>query len=119
MKQFGHKRPSRSEAGEIVELIDCPAKAVTHNPAGFGFGPDSKRKLVVSLEAGDLVVVRPLRTARTYRIEARDLFRYLLQLEANRLNLERARDIKARKAERLAAQRQARAEKRLFKKEAA
>lgn len=114
MKEFGHKRPRRNAAGEIIDLIDCPAKAVTRNPCGFGFGPDSKRKLVVSLEAGDLVVVRPLRTARVYRIEARDLFHVLLRAEANRLNLERARDRKARKAERLARARQERAEKRLF-----
>lgn len=113
MKEFGHKRPRRNNQGEIIDLIDCPACAVTRNPCGFGFGPDSKRKLVVSLEAGDLVVLRPQRTARPYRIEARDLFRYLLHLEANRLNLERARDRKAKKAARLAAQRQARAEKRL------
>lgn len=117
MKEFGHKRPRRNPAGEIIDLIDCPARAVTRNPCGFGFGPDSKRKLIVSLEAGDLIVVRPHRTARPYRMEARDLFRYLLQLEANRLNLERARDRKARKAARLAAQRQARAEKRLLRKD--
>lgn len=116
MKQFGHQRPVRNAQGEIDRLIDCPARAVTRSECGFGFGPDSRRKLVISLEMGDLVCVRPLRTARVYRIAAKDLFHYLLRIEANRLTLEKARDRKAKKAERLARARQERAEKRLFAK---
>lgn len=116
MKQFGHQRIIRDEQGQMVELRDSPVKAVTIEPAGFGFGQDSKRRLVVSLEKEDLICVRPQRTARTYTIEAKELFRYLCRLEANRLTLERARERKAKKAERLARARQERAEKRLFQR---
>ena len=119
MKLFGHQRPIRDAAGEITAMCDSPAKAVTHNVCGGRFGADADRHLVVSLEAGDLVCVRPAGTRRVYRIEAKDLFFLLLRNEATRLTLERARDAKAKRATRLAAQRQARAEKRLFRKEAA
>lgn len=116
MKEFGHKRPVRNAAGEIERLIDCPARAVTHEVCGGQFGSDSERKLIVSLEAGDLVCVRPQRTKRVYRVSAKDLFHWLLRSEANRVNLEKARDRKAKKAERLARARQERAEKKLFSK---
>lgn len=116
MKTFGHKRAKRDESGEIVAMVDCPAQAVTREACGGSFGADSKRRLVVSLEAGDLVCVRPQRTKRVYRVAAKDLFHWLLRSEANLLALARARDVKARRAERLARQRQDRAEKRLFEK---
>lgn len=115
MKTFGHQRPVRDKHGEISGLIDCPARARTRDVCGALFGTDKDRRLIVSLEAGDLVCVRPERTTRVYRVAAKDLFHWLLRSEANRVNLERARDRKAKKAERLARQRQERAEKRLFK----
>jgi hypothetical protein len=102
VKEFGHKRPVRDGAGQIAGMVDCPAQARTKDMCGSRFGPDSERRLVVSLEAGDLVCVRPERTKREYKVVAKDLFFWLLRAEANRLNLERARDVKSRKAERLA-----------------
>lgn len=116
MKTFGHKRPRRDAQGNITALVDCPAQAVTREACGGSFGADSKRRLVVSLEAGDLVCVRPQRTNRVYRVAAKDLFHWLLRSEANLLALARARDMKAKRAARLARQRQERAEKRLVEK---
>jgi hypothetical protein len=116
VKSFGHKRPVRDELGEITGMMDCPAVARTVDVCGAHFGPDSERRLIVSLEAGDLVCVRPERTKRVYRVVAKDLFFWLLRAEANRVNLERARDVKARRAERLARARQERAERKLFNK---
>jgi hypothetical protein len=106
----------RDDKGEIVGMEDSPVRAVTREACGGQFGADSERRLIVSLEAGDLVCVRPAQTRRLYRIQAKDLFHYLLRCEANRMQLERARDKKTRKAERLAKQRQERAERRLFAK---
>lgn len=116
MRQFGHQRPVRDGKGEIVEMTDSPVCAVTKETLGGAFLADSDRKLVVSLEAGDLVCVRPSQTRRVYRVTAKDLFHWLLRNEANRLTLEKARDRKTKKAERLARQRQERAERRLFAK---
>lgn len=117
MKQFGHQRPMRNGSGEIESMVDSPARAVTRNALGGRFLADSKRRLIVSLEAGDLVCLRPTGTRRLYRIEAKDLFFHLMRCEANRVTLEKARDKKSKKAERRARQRQERAEKRLFQKE--
>lgn len=116
MKQFGHERPLRKSDGEIERMVDSPARAVTRDVLGAAFGLDKARRLVVSLERGDLVCLRPSGTRRVYRCEAKDLFHWLLRCEANRLTLERARDKKQRKAQRLANERQSRAEKRLFHK---
>jgi len=80
---------------------------VTRGTLNFRYGPDRDKHLVISLRDGDLITLKPLRTSRPY----------LLRCRANREVLERAREKKARKAERLAAMRQKRAEKRLFEKE--
>jgi hypothetical protein len=116
VKLFGHQRPVRDAQGQITGMIDSPAKAITRHTCGGMFGVDASRKLIVSLEAGDLVCLRPAGTRRVYRVEASDLFHWLLRTEANRVTLEKARERKAKKAERLAAQRQIRAEKKLFRK---
>lgn len=118
MKTFGHKRPVRNGQGEIVEFKDSPAQAITHEALGPFFLRDKDHKLIVSLEAGDLICCRPSGTRRVQRITARDLYRYLLHLEANRLTLEKARDRKARKAQHLADLRMKRAEKRLVRRDA-
>lgn len=116
MKTFGHQRLVRDAVGNVVDLADSPARAVTKDVCGSRFGADSERKLVVSLEAGDLITIRLQGTRRLYRAEAKDVLLWMIKSYANRLALERARDRKAKKAERLAARRQHRAEKRLFKK---
>lgn len=113
MKQFGHQRPVRSVAGEIVSMIDSPARARTRQPFNAPTQRDS-RHIVVSLEAGDLIVLRLSGTRKVWRISANDLLWILMRLEANRVTLERARERKAKKAERLASERQARAERKLF-----
>jgi len=90
---------------------------VTRGTLNFRYGPDRDKHLVISLRDGDLITLKPLRTSRPETISAFDLYNYLLRCRANREVLERAREKKARKAERLAAMRQKRAEKRLFEKE--
>lgn len=98
-----------------MRLIDSPARAVTRNECGGNFGGDSERRLVVSLDAGDLITVRPLGTRRTYRIEARDLFFHLLRIEANKVLLEKARERKAVRMARRQREQIRRTELRLFK----
>lgn len=91
-----------------------PVRRVTEDTLGHTFGSDWRRKLVVTLNAGDLISFRPHGTRREVSIMAADVFRYVLRCEANKAMLEKARARKERKATRLAAERQKRAEKRLF-----
>jgi len=60
-----------------------------------------------------MLELRPLGTRRPERIAVLDVYRLALRCRVNLLVLEKARARKAAKAERLASQRQARAEKRL------
>lgn len=114
MKTFGHQRPVRNSAGEIIGLVDCPSRAITHGALGSNYGPDEGRKLIVSLEAGDLICFRPAATRRTYRVVASDVFAWIIRSEANRIAREKALDKKNRRLARLAALRIKRNEKKLF-----
>lgn len=115
MKSFGHQRPVRNDDGEIVGSKLSPVKARTLEALGHNYGSDHDKRLIVSLDAADLITLRPERTARPVSITARDLYAHLLRLEAGRLTLAKAREAKARRASHLAAQRQARAERRLLR----
>lgn len=93
-------------------------RRVTEAELGHSFGSDWKRRLVVTLAAGDIVSFRPHGTRREVSASAADLFRYVIRCEANKALLEKARAKKERRALRLAAERQKRAEKRLFARDA-
>jgi hypothetical protein len=86
------------------------------------FGPDSGRRIIITIVPGqgtvpDMLVLRPFRTRRPESVSVIDVYRYALQCRANLEFLEKAREKKARKAARLASQRQERAERKLFGKE--
>jgi len=106
MRSFGHIRPDGKPS---------PPKARTVSNLGHSFGGDHKARLIVSLEAGDLIVLRPERTGRSVSITASDLYAYLLRCKANLAHLEKARERKEKKALRLARLRQQRAERNLLK----
>jgi len=108
LRTFGHKKPVRDEAGEIVGSKDAPVRVRTVDTLGGAFGPDRDKRLVVSLEDRDQIVMRPERTGRKLQASAVDVYRWLIGCEANRKVLERARAKKSKKAERLAAQREQR-----------
>ena len=113
MKEFGHQRPIRNREGEVIELKSSPARAVTREVLDGSFGLDRGRKIIVSLEAGDLIVLRAARTQRPYRLKAHDVYRWAIHCAANRAALEKARQRKARKAELRASQQIARADRKL------
>jgi hypothetical protein len=77
------------------------------------FGPDRGKRIVVTLHPDGRLELRPERSRRTETVHAIDVYRFAVSCRANRDNLERARTIKARKAQRLADERQRRAEKKL------
>lgn len=114
MKTFGHKRPRRDSAGNVIELKDSPAQAVTVSTLDSRFGCDRGKRLVVSLQAGDLIALRIARSSRSVSITAADLYFHCLKCQANLKTLQKARARKEAKAVRLAQLRQERAEKKLF-----
>jgi hypothetical protein len=115
MKSFGHKRPIRDESGAIIGQKESPVRAATVESLDGSFGPDRGRRLIVSLEGKELIVIRPFGTRRKSIATAKDVFRWMLQCEANKRLADRMREKKSAKATRLAAQRQARAEAKLRK----
>lgn len=89
-------------------------RRVTIGGLGKHHGLDKERPLVVSLIQGDLISIRPKgRRTGERQITAFDLYDHLLRCEANCAKMERLRQLKERKAQRLADERQRRAEKRL------
>lgn len=79
------------------------------------FGKERGRELVVSLADGDIIIFRAKGTRHQETLTAADAYRYAVRCRANKAALEKSREHKQRKHERLAALHQARAEKKLFK----
>ena len=98
-----------------MTTIEKPCRRLTRGALDGSHGPDRGRKLVASFVPGDLVEIRPQGTRRAEVISLFDIYRLSLRMRANAEHLQKARAKKERKALRLAAQRQIRAEKRLFK----
>ena len=99
-------------------MVSSPVKRVSIEPLDGSFGPDRGRRIVVSFVPGkegvaDLLQFRPLGTRRPESIAVIDAYRFALRCRVTRGQLEKARARKEAKSRRLAAQRQARAEKRL------
>lgn len=113
MKTFGHMRPVRDKDGQIIDSKPSPVKVRTLDGLSGNFGSDRNKRLVFTMKAGDLIEIRPERTARAVNIKAQDLYGYCLRCAANLETLAKARERKAKKAQRLANLRQERAEKRL------
>lgn len=95
MRTFGHKRPVRDKAGNITGQKDSPVKAVTIDPLGGAFGADKKRRLVVTLAAGDTIRLKPHGTRREVSVLASDVFRYAIMCIANGARMAKLRDRKA------------------------
>ncbi len=55
---------------------------VTNGALGFNHGPDRGRPLVVSLEAGDLIVFRPKGTRQRMTLSAFDGYNYAVRCAA-------------------------------------
>jgi hypothetical protein len=81
----------------------------------YGYCAERRRKrLVVTLEPGDIIRIREQNRRENYTARLWDVYVWMIRCAANVKQLERARRRKTVRAERLARQRQARAEKRLF-----
>jgi predicted RNA-binding protein len=79
----------------------------------YGYGKRA-RKLVVALEKGDLITIYERRRRTKFTARIYDVYHWMLRCQADKIHMEKLRRRKAAKAARLAAQRQRRAERRLF-----
>ena len=113
MKTFAHTRPIRNEAGEIINAKPAPCSRCTVAALGGQFGSDKRRRLVVTLKAGDVIEFRPERTRQTVTMLAVDLYRVALRAMAGRAQLEKARAKKESKARARSARRIAYVDKKL------
>ena len=80
----------------------------------YGYGRKA-RHLVVALERGDLIAIHEHRRRTVYRARLWDVYWWMLRCQADKIRMERLRQLKARKAARLATRRQRDAERRLFR----
>jgi len=97
MKSFSHKRPIRDDAGMKIGERPGPAFRVTDKELGGSFGCHRECRLVVGLEAGDILSFRPAGTRQRVTAAAVDLYRSVLQWNVDRRHLEKARKKKESK----------------------
>jgi hypothetical protein len=99
-----------------MTILTKPIRRETVDELDGSFCRDRGRKLIITLSLGDIIIFRPKgRRARQETISLFDAYRYATRCRVGRETLEKARAKKERKAVRLAALRQSRAEKRLTK----
>lgn len=89
MRPFGHTRPVRDGDGAVIGAVPSPVQARTLDGLSPVYGPDRRKRLVVALEAGDVITIRPERTRRKVSILAVDLYAYLLRLQSAKYAAER------------------------------
>jgi hypothetical protein len=89
MKKFNHTRHIRSSDGTIIGEAPAPAKRMTVSELGGGFGSDKRKRLVVTLEAGDVIGFRPEKTQRKLTLPATRAYSLALEIEAARQQRER------------------------------
>lgn len=89
-------------AGQIQMItLTKPVRRITRRPF-FTYGPDRDRLFVASLEPGDVLTLRPLRSRQSSgavaSIGLADIYRYALLCRVRAANLEKAQAIKKKKA---------------------
>lgn len=60
------------------------------------FGRDRNRRLVATLDAGDILTLRPMGTRRAESVALMDIYRFAIRSRVNKELLEKARERKAR-----------------------
>ncbi len=95
-----------------MTTLDKPVCRLTRDFYGHG---RKAHKLVIVLEKGDLITIREHRCRVKHTVRLYDVFWWMLRSEAEKAHMEKLRQIKTRKAARLADQRQRRAERKLFR----
>lgn len=87
--------------------------AATKDELGGHFGPDKHRRLVIGLANGDVLVMYPKGTRQRVSVLLKDVYAWALRSKAIKSQLEKARERKAKLAERRETRRREAAERRL------
>jgi hypothetical protein len=95
-----------------MTTLDRPVRRVTRDTYGYG---RNARKLVVAFEQGDLITIREQGRRTTHTARLYDVLWWMLRCEADKARMEKLRELKSRKAARLAERHQRSAERRLFR----
>lgn len=104
----------RAEAGlNMATILSKPVYRETVGDLDGSFGKYRGRKIIAGLSVGDILIFRPKGTRQIETLSIMDAYRFAIRCRVNLVTLEKARASKERKAVRLAAIRQQRAEKRL------
>lgn len=100
VKKAGKLVPKTGDGGAPeTKLKEDRVERITRGALGFGFGPDSRRRLIVRLVAPDQIEFKPYKTRRSVRANVRDLYRHVLYSIALSENLRKARERKAKLAD--------------------
>ena len=75
----------------VIKVVSSEVWRVTRSTLGPGYGPDSKRKLVVGLVNGDVLMLSPKGTRQSVSVELKAIYGWLLRNKALRQQLEKAR----------------------------
>lgn len=80
-----------------TRIVNAKVVRVTRKELDGSFCRDSGRKLVVSLEMGDRLVLRPAGTRQSIDAPLAEVYRWMIFRRASKEHLERARERKAAK----------------------
>jgi hypothetical protein len=94
-----------------MTILNRTVRRLTQEKYGHG---KNARKLVVALDRGDLITIREHRCRVEHTARLYDVLWWSLRSEADKAHMSKLREMKSRKANRLAELRQRRAERRLF-----
>jgi len=81
----------------LTKIVSSEVTRATRNKLGGSFGPDGKRRLVVKLGAGDVIIMWPQGTRQKVTLELKKVYQYALHMRALVKLAERARERKAAK----------------------
>lgn len=73
-----------------------PVRRVTREGLSIGYGRDRGRRLVATLEAGDMLTLRPLGTRLSESLSLFDIYAMAIRYRVNCSRLEKAREKKAK-----------------------
>lgn len=76
--------------------LDKPISRRTRSYLGGNYGLDRNRRLVATLEPGDLITLRPEGTRRSESVSLLDVYHFAIRCKTNRINLEKARKRKVK-----------------------
>lgn len=76
--------------------LSKPVRRQTRGALDGCYGCDRGRRLVASLEVGDLLTIRPAGTRRAETVSLFDVYRWAMQRRVNAVKMQKLRDRKAK-----------------------